>query len=365
MAMAIAHHRESSSGSLTRHLDSTGKYVRYTSEQVEALERVYAECQSQVLFKKAAAHPGMPNSFKHRAQTDQSLGFRNRRCQQQPLMQAVILWSPPPQPSKTDANNPAGLLSLQRRPWQSSFQRLQELPVDWVQPGPDSVGIFAISQSCGGGVAARACGLVSLEPAKVYAPTTLALLHVIFGRLRYTITLENGSLVVCERSLSGSGAGPSPAAAAQFVRAEMPPSGYLIRPCDEDVVIAVNSTKNFGTTSNPAESLTYPGGVLCAKASIATPSMFSCCLQCNIKPMNVPTCRASSFLERKHRSEWADFNIDALLCSKPLKANSYAYPGMRPTSFTGSQIIRPTWPYNRARTRFVLNGKLFLVIYAV
>lgn len=34
------------------------------------------------------------------------------------------------------------------------------------QPGPDSVGIFAISQSCSG-VAARACGLVSLEPTKV------------------------------------------------------------------------------------------------------------------------------------------------------------------------------------------------------
>ena len=37
---------------------------------------------------------------------------------------------------------------------------------------------------------------------------------------------------VCERSLSGSGAGPNTAAAAQFVRAEMLPSGYLIRPCE-------------------------------------------------------------------------------------------------------------------------------------
>ncbi|MFS7910441.1 putative START domain-containing protein [Helianthus anomalus] len=33
-------------------------------------------------------------------------------------------------------------------------------------PGPDSVGIFTISQSCSG-VAARACGLVSLEPTKI------------------------------------------------------------------------------------------------------------------------------------------------------------------------------------------------------
>lgn len=44
MALVAQHHRESSSGSIDRgHLDA-GKYVRYTAEQVEALERVYAEC---------------------------------------------------------------------------------------------------------------------------------------------------------------------------------------------------------------------------------------------------------------------------------------------------------------------------------
>lgn len=37
---------------------------------------------------------------------------------------------------------------------------------------------------------------------------------------------------VCERSLSGTGAGPNAAASSQFVRAEMLPSGYLIRPCE-------------------------------------------------------------------------------------------------------------------------------------
>jgi homeobox-leucine zipper protein len=37
---------------------------------------------------------------------------------------------------------------------------------------------------------------------------------------------------VCERSLSGSGGGPSAASAQQFVRAEMLPSGYLVRPCE-------------------------------------------------------------------------------------------------------------------------------------
>ena len=47
-------------------------------------------------------------------------------------------------------------------------------------------------------------------------------------------------------------------------------NGWSLINCEgaEDVVLAVNSTKNFGTTSNPVNSLTYPGGVLCAKASM-------------------------------------------------------------------------------------------------
>ncbi len=34
------------------------------------------------------------------------------------------------------------------------------------QPGPDAIGIIAISHGCAG-IAARACGLVGLEPTKV------------------------------------------------------------------------------------------------------------------------------------------------------------------------------------------------------
>jgi homeobox-leucine zipper protein len=37
-----------------------------------------------------------------------------------------------------------------------------------VQPGPDSIGIVAISHGCSG-VGARACGLVGLEPTRVSA----------------------------------------------------------------------------------------------------------------------------------------------------------------------------------------------------
>jgi homeobox-leucine zipper protein len=74
-------------------------------------------------------------------------------------------------------------------------------------------------------------GTIELVYMQMYAPTTLVPARD-FWTLRYTTTMEDGSLVVCERSLSGSGGGPSTASAQQFVRAEMLPSGYLVRPCE-------------------------------------------------------------------------------------------------------------------------------------
>ncbi|KAJ8751347.1 hypothetical protein K2173_016538 [Erythroxylum novogranatense] len=516
MAMAVAQHRESSSGSINKHLTDAGKYVRYTAEQVEALERVYTECpkpsslRRQQLIRECPILANIePKQIK--------VWFQNRRCREKQRKEASRLQTvnrkltamnkllmeendrlqkqvsqlvcengymrqqlqtvnatatdascdsvvTTPQHSLRDANNPAGLLSVAEETLAEFLSKATGTAVDWVQmpgmkPGPDSVGIFAISQSCNG-VAARACGLVSLEPTKIaeilkdrpswfrdcrslevytmfpagnggtielvysqiYAPTTLASARD-FWTLRYSTTLENGSLVVCERSLSGSGAGPSAASSTQFVRAEMLPSGYLIRPCDgggsiihivdhlnleawsvpevlrplyesskvvaqkmtiaalryirqiaqetsgevvyglgrqpavlrtfsqrlsrgfndsingfnddgwslincdgaEDVIIAVNSTKNLSSTCSPANSLSLLGGILCAKASMLL--------------QNVPPAVLVRFL-REHRSEWADFNVDAYSAAS-LKAGAFAYPGMRPTRFTGSQIIMP------------------------
>ncbi|KAG4206878.1 hypothetical protein ERO13_A03G033200v2 [Gossypium hirsutum] len=518
MAMAVAQHRVSTSGSssINKHLDASGKYVRYTAEQVEALERVYAECpkpsslRRQQLIRECPILSNIePKQIK--------VWFQNRRCREKQRKESSRLQTvnrklsamnkllmeendrlqkqvsqlvcengymrqqlhtvnasatdascdsvvTTPQHSLRDPNNPAGLLSIAEETLAEFLSKATGTAVDWVQmpgmkPGPDLVGIFAISQSCSG-VAARACGLVSLEPTKIaeilkdrpswlrdcrnlevftmfpagsggtielvytqmFAPTTLAPARD-FWTLRYTTTLENGSFVVCERSLSGSGAGPSTAAAAQFVRAEVLPSGYLIRPCEgggsiihivdhlnleawnvpevlrplyesskviaqkmtiaalryvkqiaqetsgevvysmgrqpavlrtfsqrlsrgfndaingfnddgwsimncdgnEDVIIAINSSKSFSCTSNPNNALPFVGGVLCAKASMLL--------------QNVPPAVLVRFL-REHRSEWADFNVDAYTAAS-LKAGTYAYPGMRPTRFTGSQIIMP------------------------
>ncbi|MBA0720128.1 hypothetical protein Golax_007765 [Gossypium laxum] len=169
--------------------------------------------------------------------------------------------------------SPAGLLSIAEETLAEFLSKATGTAVEWVQmpgmkPGPDSIGIIAISHGCPG-VAARACGLVGLEPTRVaellkdrpswfhdcravdvlnvlptanggtiellymqlYAPTTLAPARD-FWLLRYTSVLEDGSLVVCERSLKNTQNGPSMPPVQHFVRAEMLPSGYLIRPCE-------------------------------------------------------------------------------------------------------------------------------------
>ncbi|CAI9776455.1 unnamed protein product [Fraxinus pennsylvanica] len=512
MAMVAQQHGESSSGSMNKHLDC-GKYVRYTVEQVEALERVYAECpkpsslrrqqlirecpilsniepkQIKVWFqnrrcreKQRKESTGLQSVNKKLTAMNKLLMEENDRLQKQvsqlisengymhqQLQTASVATTDPscelavttPQHSLRDANNPAGLLSIAEETLAEFLSKATGTAVDWVQmpgmkPGPDSVGIFVISHRCSG-VAARVCGLVSLEPLKIveilkdrntwfrdcrslevftmfpagnggtiellytqmYAPTILAPARD-FWTLRYTTTLENGSLVVCERSLSGTGASPNPAAASQFVRADILPSGYLIRPCDgggsiihvvdhlnlgpwsvpdvlrplyesskviaqkmtiaalryvrqiaketsgevvyglgrqpavlrtfsqrlirgfndaingfsddgwsmlnydgaEDVVVAINSSKNLSTSTSTVSCL---GGILCVKASMLL--------------KNVSPAVLVRFL-REHRSEWADFNVDAYSAAS-LKTSSYAYTGMRPTRFTGSQIIIP------------------------
>ncbi|KAF8388919.1 hypothetical protein HHK36_025601 [Tetracentron sinense] len=307
-----------------------GKYVRYTPEQVEALERLYHECpkpssirRQQVIRECPILSNIEPKQIK--------VWFQNRRCREKQRKEASRLQAVnrkltamnkllmeendrlqkqvsqlvyengyfrqqsqnttlattdtscdsvvtsgqhhlTPQHPPRDAS-PAGLLSIAEETLTEFLSKATGTAVEWVQmpgmkPGPDSIGIVAISHGCTG-VAARACGLVGLEPTRVaeilknrplwfrdcravdvlnvlptgnggtiellymqlYAPTTLALARD-FWLLRYTSVLEDGSLVVCERSLSNTQNGPSMQPVPNFVRAEMLPSGYLIRPCE-------------------------------------------------------------------------------------------------------------------------------------
>ncbi|KAG4956457.1 hypothetical protein JHK85_042837 [Glycine max] len=327
--MALSMHKDSANNQM-----DSSKYVRYTPEQVEALERVYAECpkpsslRRQQLIRECPILSNIePKQIK--------VWFQNRRCREKQRKEASRLQTvnrkltamnkllmeendrlqkqasagtttdnscesvvmsgqnqqqnPTPQHPNRDANNPAGLLAIAEETLAEFLSKATGTAVDWVQmigmkPGPDSIGIVAVSRNCSG-VAARACGLVSLEPTKVaeilkdrqswyrdcrcvdvlsivptgnggtielmymqtYAPTTLAAARD-FWTLRYTTSLEDGSLVncyekfeafayrvwltICERSLTSSTGGPAGPPSTTFVRAEMLPSGFLIRPCE-------------------------------------------------------------------------------------------------------------------------------------
>ncbi|RZB96560.1 Homeobox-leucine zipper protein HOX32 isoform C [Glycine soja] len=331
--MALCMQRDSASNK--QQLMDCGKYVRYTPEQVEALERVYIECPKPSSSRRQQIIRECP--LLANIETKQiKVWFQNRRCREKQRKEASRLQTvnrklsamnkllmeendrlqkqvsqlvydngfmkqqihtasattttdnscesvvvsgqrqhqnPKIQHPQWDANNPAGLLAIAQETLAAFLSKATGTAVNWVQmigmkPGPDSIGIVAVSRNCSG-VAARACGLVSLEPTKVaeilkdrpswyrdcrclnvlsviptgnggtielmymqtYAPTTLAAARD-FWTLRYTTSLEDGSLVICERSLTSSTGGPTGPAASNFVRAEMLPSGYLIRSCE-------------------------------------------------------------------------------------------------------------------------------------
>ncbi|KAL4386411.1 hypothetical protein GQ457_09G000480 [Hibiscus cannabinus] len=330
--MALSMHKEPLD---SKQMDSS-KYVRYTPEQVEALERVYNECPKPSSLRRQQLIRDCP-ILSNIEPKQIKVWFQNRRCREKQRKEASGLQTvnrkltamnkllmeendrlqkqvshlvyengymkqqlhtasatttdnnscesvvvsgqhqqqqnPTPRHPQRDANNPAGLLTIAEETLAEFLSKATGTAVNWVQmigmkPGPDSIGIVAVSRNCSG-VAARACGLVSLEPTKVaeifkdrpswfrdcrcidilsiiptanggtieliymqtYAPTTLAAARD-FWTLRYTTSLEDGSVVICERSLTSSTGGPTGPPSSSFVRAEMLPSGILIRPCE-------------------------------------------------------------------------------------------------------------------------------------
>ncbi|CAN1290261.1 Homeobox-leucine zipper protein HOX32 [Linum perenne] len=309
----------------------TSKYVRYTPEQVEALERVYAECPKPTSLKRQQLIRECP-ILSNIEPKQIKVWFQNRRCREKQRKEASRLQTVnrkltamnkllmeendrlqkqvshlvydngfmrqqlhsasatatdnscesvviSGQQQQQQQQNPStqhpqtSLLAIAEETLAEFLSKATGTAVDWVQmigmkPGPDSIGIVAVSRNSSG-VAARACGLVSLEPMKVaeilkertswyrdcrvlemlsviptgnggtieliymqtYAPTTLAAARD-FWTIRYTTTMEDGSLVICERSLTSSTGGPPGPPSSGFVRAKMLPSGYLIRPCE-------------------------------------------------------------------------------------------------------------------------------------
>ncbi|KAL2319386.1 hypothetical protein Fmac_028355 [Flemingia macrophylla] len=170
-------------------------------------------------------------------------------------------------------------------------------------------------------------GTIELLYIQLYAPTTLAPARD-FWLLRYTSVLEDGSLVICERSLKNTQNGPSMPLVQHFVRAEMLPSGYLIRPCEgggsiihvvdhmdlELMGLNLSFANGFPAVSN---------AVLCAKASMS----HRMCLHHSTKVL------------REHRSEWADNNMNAYSAAA-IKVGPCGLPRSRIENY-GGQVILP------------------------
>ncbi|KAK6152559.1 hypothetical protein DH2020_012198 [Rehmannia glutinosa] len=438
-----------------------GKYVRYTPEQVEALERLYHECpkpsslrrqqlirecpilpilslsRSKFGFKtemqgkqrkeasrlqavnrkltamnkllmeendrlqKQVSHLVYENSYFRQHSQNATLASTDNSCESVVTSGQHHLT---PQHPPRDAS-PAGLLSIAEETLTEFLSKATGTAVEWVQmpgmkPGPDSIGIIAISHGCTG-VASRACGLVGLEPTRVaeilkdrpswyrdcravdvlnvlstgtggtiellymqlYAPTTLAPARD-FWLLRYTSVMEDGSLVVCERSLNNTQNGPSMPPVQHFALRQLRQisqeisqpnvTGWGRRPAalralgqrlsrgfneavngftDEgwsmiesdgidDVTVHVNSSpaKLMGTIHTYANGFpSMSNAVLCAKASMLL--------------QNVPPAILLRFL-REHRSEWADSGIDAYSAAA-VKAGPCSLPVSRVGCYGG------------------------------
>ncbi|RRT45137.1 hypothetical protein B296_00055340, partial [Ensete ventricosum] len=141
-----------------------GKYVRYTPEQVEALERLYHDCpkpsslRRQQLIRECPILSNIdPKQIK--------VWFQNRRCREKQRKEAAQLQAVN---RKLTAMNKL-LMEENDRLQKQVSQLVYEngyFRQQTQNPGPDSIGIIAISHGCTG-VAARACGLVGLEPTKI------------------------------------------------------------------------------------------------------------------------------------------------------------------------------------------------------
>ncbi|MCO5561856.1 hypothetical protein L7F22_015481 [Adiantum nelumboides] len=319
-----------------------GKYVRYTAEQVQALERLYNECPKPSSLRRQQLVRDYP-ILQNIEPKQIKVWFQNRRCREKQrketsrlqtvnskltamnklLMEendrlqkqvAQLLYengfvrqqlqhggittdtscdsvvtsglqhlSTHQQQSALQEGSFAGIMSLAEEILSEFLSKATGTAIDWIQmpgmkPGPDSMSMVNISHGSAG-VAARACGLINLEPARIaeafkdkpawhrecrrmttmfststsgggiievlyvqiYAPTTLATAKD-FYTLRYTTISDDGSYVVCERSLNGAHAVPIAPQPSSFARAEMHASGCLIRPCETSgsVVIIID-----------------------------------------------------------------------------------------------------------------------------
>ncbi|TVU49090.1 hypothetical protein EJB05_00381, partial [Eragrostis curvula] len=464
MAAAVASSRERrlSPGAGAPQVD-TGKYVRYTPEQVEALERVYSECPKPTSMRRQQIIRECP-ILSNIEPKQIKVWFQNRRCREKQrkessrlqtvnrklsamnklLMeendrlqkqvsrlvndngymrnrldkpsvattdtscesvvtggQQHIQQNPAvPHSLQRDANNPAGLLAIAEETLAEFMSKATGTAVNWVQMVGMKVAEILKDRTSW----YRDCrrvevlhviptgngGTIELIYMQTYAPTIMAQPRD-FWTLRYTSGLDDGSLVICERSLTKSTGGPCGPNSPNFTRAELLPSGYLIRPCEgggsmiyivdhvdldawsvpevlrplyespkilaqKMTVAAMRHIRQVAhESSDDGWSLLSSDGSEDIKISVnssanklvgfhvSSSPFFSAlgvgimCAKTSMLLQDVPPALLVRFL-KEHRSQWADPAVDAYSAAT-LRTNPYGVSGLRGGGFMGNQPI--------------------------
>nr|AWD38908.1 class III homeodomain-leucine zipper protein [Ceratopteris pteridoides] len=226
------------------------------------------------------------------------------------------------------------------------------IPLSGMKPGPDSFGAIALTR-LNGGVAAQACAIIGLEPFKVaevfknrplwlrdcrrldilatfsadrgglvelvhtqmYASSVPSSSNVPwdFWTLRYTCCMDDGSLVVCERSLAAGQVLQEVPTMPGFVRAEMLSSGILIRPheqCGSMVMVIDDMNFKSGSFSESLRPLYASSAALARRMSCKVLlHLHNLSKEKAEVPVNDPTYPLSGFSHRLVRG----FN-DAINC---------------------------------------------------
>ncbi|PSR93002.1 Homeobox-leucine zipper protein like [Actinidia chinensis var. chinensis] len=433
-----------SNGSGDPHVDS-GKYTRYTAEQVEVLEKVFAECpkptssdRQKMIHNYSILSILEPKQIK--------VWFQNRRCREKHKKEANNLQSVnkkltaankllmeendrlqkqvsrlvseneyirqqvenitldvndtscepavnSPQYSLRASNDPSGLFLVAEETMAEFFLKATGTLVDWVQLpgmklGSDHVGTINISRNCNG-VAARASGLVSLEPALVMEilkdrsswcrdckklevvakfPAgnggTIELIYMQSGDSQgwvgcvslactwQVLPSEHAGLGVKKNSPPGIGAGtgikknsgigngntnlrprpaPLPSLQREFTHLD---KGFndAVNGFDDDGWSLIS----YGAAENLIISINSTRNIWITSDSVDPHPLSGgiLCVKASTLLQNVSSSLLVQFL-REHRSEWADLSIDAHSAAS-LKAGSFTFPGLNSFDFSAS-----------------------------
>ncbi|KAK4480321.1 hypothetical protein RD792_013391 [Penstemon davidsonii] len=306
-----------------REREST-KYTRYTKVQIEVLEKIYAKWTSPNSFQRAQILDEEP-ALKGIDNKHLKVWFQNRRSREKqrkgndelatdslakkaaelnhengdlrnqfltaPSTNVTITneASAPELSIRIDDLNKDGLLLLATETKTEFIFKAIGKSIDWISFPMEKVLKWTIdilkdkiswSRYCRNMIVIASYSTengetIELISTQYYSPTTMACPRD-FWTLRYTCPLKDGSIMVCERSVSSfdDDAVPSSPTALEYVRARILTSGYWVRPYKTGSIVQVIQHLDLEASSVPEVArLLYQSSELVAKKMVL-PELF-------------------------------------------------------------------------------------------